>query len=118
MRARPTDPLGARQRKRSRVDVDLILATANSPTSNYSDPTEIGRSWLQAGHEEYFFNNISHGIRTAQDLEIWYKLKHAAPSWITAPRYKLAIEILTGNQPPGGLRSVASPRDTIHPQAT
>ena len=98
--------------------MDLILATANSPTSNYSDPTEIGRSWLQAGHEEYFFNNISHGIRTAQDLEIWYKLKHAAPSWITAPRYKLAIEILTGNQPPGGLRSVASPRDTIHPQAT
>ncbi len=70
------------------TEADVILATANKPEGQ---PTaeQIADAWLGAGHEEYFFNNVSHGIRTAEDGGIWKRLQRP---WLR--RYPEAVKTL------------------------
>jgi hypothetical protein len=56
----------------------------------------IADAWLSQsqGYESYFFNNVQHGIRTADDLEIWRRIEDRLPRWIKSEAYREAIEIL------------------------
>jgi hypothetical protein len=68
------------------LELDLILATANSPTLvgsplNYPDTTRIANAWLRArrehplqNYENYFWKNVTNGITTLQDEEIMRRL--------------------------------------------
>ena len=56
------------------VDVDLILATATSPTlidGRYPLPEEIAKAWnIVENRVKYFWRNREHGITTFQDESI------------------------------------------------
>lgn len=66
--------------------LDLILATANSPTlvgapPTYPDITRIADAWLRARdkypvphYDDYFWKNLTNGITTRQDEEIMGRL--------------------------------------------
>ena len=48
------------------------------------------------GYERYFLENVRHGIRTAQDLEIWRHMEVEGPGWLKAEGYREAVENLAG----------------------
>ncbi|NLS04836.1 hypothetical protein HGP14_15895 [Rhizobium sp. P32RR-XVIII] len=58
------------------------------------------------GHENYFLNNVLHGIRTASDDEIFTVVERQSPNWISADRYQDAVALLrrttTGLNPAKG----------------
>lgn len=68
------------------LELDLILATANSPTLMGAPPTYpntmmIANAWLQAckkypshHYDDYFWKNMTNGITTPQDEEIMRRL--------------------------------------------
>jgi hypothetical protein len=77
---------------------DLLLATANAPTltsdSTYPTPKQIAQNCLNAEQADYFKNNVLHGIRTAEDVEIWRHIKEANPAWITTDDYDRVSAVL------------------------
>ena len=66
---------------------------------NFSSARSFADAWVSQleGHENYFFNNVKHGIRTPDDLAIWRRIEDRSPRWINAEPYKEAIEILRGD---------------------
>ncbi len=78
------------------VDLDVILATATVPEKEVPAPSAIAGAILaQAnGDENYFLNNVNHGIRTASDGAIWRFLEEASPGWLSDGKYSEAVEIL------------------------
>ena len=79
-------------------DFDIILGTATMPDPADELPSahEIAEGWAKQdkGYERYFFENVRHGIRTHEDLEIWTALRELGPPWLTCEEYKPGIEIL------------------------
>lgn len=79
-------------------DFDIILGTATKPNPVDERPNayEIAESWAKQdkGYERYFFENVRHGIRTQEDLEIWEAINEQGSPWLTAEAYKPEIEIL------------------------
>ncbi|TBZ35724.1 hypothetical protein E0H47_24135 [Rhizobium leguminosarum bv. viciae] len=77
-------------------DFDLVLATATVPEDVKPSPEAVARAMLcQAnGHENYFLNNVLHGIRTVSDDEIFTIIERESPNWISADEYRDAIAIL------------------------
>jgi hypothetical protein len=80
------------------VDFDIILATATRDNrgKSLSEVTaeQVADLWVDHAHEYYFFNNVEHGIRTAEDLKIWRQIKKRAPPWISDQKYSRAVEML------------------------
>ena len=78
------------------MDFDVILATATKPERSLPSSTQVANAWLDQieGHENYFFNNVAHSIRTPDDLDIWAKLKAADRPWLSSASYAAAIAIL------------------------
>lgn len=66
--------------------MDLLLVTANDPEITAASPTYptaeiIAEAWNRAGNDvEYFWKNISNGIRTFQDDEIKARLQPQRPA--------------------------------------
>lgn len=79
-------------------DFDIILGTATmpDPAQERPSPQEIAEGWAKQdkGYERYFFENVRHGIRTHEDLEIWTAIEGQGPPWLTCEDYKSAIGIL------------------------
>jgi len=80
------------------ADFDVILATATKPAVEPPTAHAVADAWVSqlGGHENYFFNNVKHGIRTLDDLAIWRRIEERSPRWINAETYKEAIKILQG----------------------
>ena len=83
-------------------EFDIILATATmpEPKDDRPDAQQIAKGWIcqNGGHERYFFENVRHGIRTQEDLDIWTAINEQGPSWLRCEEYKAGIEILnSGN---------------------
>lgn len=79
-------------------DFDIILGTATLPDPADTLPSArgIAAGWAKQdkGYERYFFENVRHGIRTQEDLEIWTAIVEQSPPWLTCEEYKPEIEIL------------------------
>lgn len=80
------------------ADMDIILATATKPEATPPRADAVADAWLgqNGGYERYFLENVRHGIRTAQDLEIWRHMEVEEPGWLKAEGYREAVEILRG----------------------
>jgi hypothetical protein len=85
------------------VDFDVILATANKAEVPAPTARVVADAWVdQCGYEEYFFNNVVHGIRTSDDHEIWLRIEEKAPCWLEKKEreYQQAIDILRSKVAP------------------
>jgi len=77
------------------ADFDLILATATNPDTARPTAREVADAWSdQCGNEDYFFNNVLHGIRTPDDGKIWRRIEARSPSWLKKKEYQQTIAIL------------------------
>lgn len=87
-------PLTASEARR--VDVDVVLATATKAEDQRPSAADIADAWLgqHNGHERYFFENVSHGIRTPDDVLIWRRIEERGPSWLRCRAYAEAVAIL------------------------
>ncbi len=77
-------------------DIDVIFATATRAVAEAPTLWAVAEAWLSQSdrHERYFFENVRHGIRTHQDLEIWRHIEAGNPEWLGASRYADPIGIL------------------------
>jgi hypothetical protein len=80
----------------SHFDIILGTATMPDPADERPSPHEIAEGWVKQdkGYERYFFENVRHGIRTQDDLEIWTAINKQSPPWLTCEKYKPGIDIL------------------------
>ncbi len=46
------------------------------------------------GYERYFFENVRHGIRTPEDLNIWRRIAERSPEWLKEPGYAEVVSLL------------------------
>lgn len=79
------------------ADFDVILATANKPDDPAPTAQVVADAWAdKCGCEDYFFNNVLHGIRTSDDHEIWRRIEEKGPCWLEKKKkeYQQAVEIL------------------------
>lgn len=79
------------------ANFDIILATANQPEDPAPTAQVVADAWAnQCGFENYFFNNVNHGIRTPDDGEIWRRVDEKKPCWLENKRQECerAIDIL------------------------
>lgn len=78
------------------ADFDVILGTATRPETEPATAPAIADAWADqhGGHENYFFNNVKHGIRTPDDLDIWRRIEERSPPWLNSAAYEEAIDIL------------------------
>jgi hypothetical protein len=83
------------------VDLDVILATATRPDPTIPPPEDVADAWCVHGHEEYFFENVRHGIRTPDDAHIWRRIEQARPRWLENDRYAEPVAILRRETSPG-----------------
>jgi hypothetical protein len=87
------------------LDVDVLLATANKPSDRLATPFEIADAWIRHGHEEYFLNNVRHGLLTPDDEAIWRRMWQQRPDWLGESQYRDTIETL-GHLYPSGIRGL------------
>jgi len=78
------------------IDVDALLATSNVetdvPTAEY-----VADAWIDhPGQEDYFFENVRHGICTPDDDGIWARMKERGGHWLgqMEARFPEAIDAL------------------------
>jgi hypothetical protein len=85
----------------SPYDADVLLATATKAASIVPSPEDVADAWIDQdeGFEVYFFNNVRHGIRTENDLQIWKRMKERNPHWLAARSYSDVASLL--DQAPG-----------------
>ncbi|MFN0193822.1 MAG: hypothetical protein ACKVP5_17920 [Aestuariivirga sp.] len=79
------------------ADFDIVLATATKPGVTKPSAQDVADAWAdQCGNEDYFFNNVLHGIRTPDDGIIWRRIEEKVPCWLEKKKreYQGAIEIL------------------------
>jgi hypothetical protein len=79
------------------LDVDVVFATATRAAAETPTLEAIAGAWLGQSdrQERYFFENVRHGIRTHEDLEIWRHIKVGDPDWLDAPHYADAVALLS-----------------------
>ena len=77
--------------------VDAVLATATKAEVPIPDPKSIAEAWTGQynGHEQYFFQNVKHGIRTPDDHVIWLRIQEIRPDWLQRKEYAEAVSILS-----------------------
>lgn len=80
------------------ADFDLILVTATRPAKMLPSAEEVADAWIERGSEEYFLNNVKHGIRTAADSDIWKRIKEREPTWLRNEAYAEAIRLLNSER--------------------
>jgi len=75
---------------------DLILATATQAESRLQTPDQVADAWVEQdeGHEAYFFENVRHGIRTPEDVAIWFRIEQRQPEWLSNDAYSDVVETL------------------------
>lgn len=85
------------------VDFDVVLATATKAEAVPPEAVAVADAWVNQNHgfEEYFFENIRHGIRTNQDFAIWRRIEESGPRWLGRPSYAQAVAILRSAEVPG-----------------
>ncbi|RMG53056.1 MAG: hypothetical protein D6723_07705 [Acidobacteria bacterium] len=78
------------------TEVDIILSTATQAEVALPTAEDIADAWINqdSGYERYFFENVRHGIRTAEDLEIWGRIEKQSPRWLRKPEYAEVISLL------------------------
>lgn len=77
------------------AEFDVILATATKPDTTPPAARVVAEAWAdQCGNENYFFNNVLHGIRTLGDGEIWRWIEERSPCWLKKKEHQAAIELL------------------------
>ena len=76
--------------------IGALLATATRPAGVRPTPNMMAEAWADKGSEEYFFNNVACGIRTADDEAILKRLRELRPEWAEDVRYANAVAALTG----------------------
>lgn len=78
------------------ADLDVILATATKPEADRPTARDVADAWIAqtGGHENYFFENVRHGIRTPDDGDIWCRIEEQSPSWLKPEAHKQAVDIL------------------------
>lgn len=78
------------------TEVDIILSTATKAEKALPTAEDIADAWINQNHgyERYFFENVRHGIRTAEDLEIWRRIEEKSPMWLSNPNYEEVIFLL------------------------
>ena len=78
------------------AEVGAVLATATKAEAKRPTATEIADAWIDQryGHERYFFENVRHGIRTAEDGLIWRRIEERAPCWLRSGEHAEAVELL------------------------
>jgi len=78
------------------ADVDVLLATATKAEKKRPSPEDIADAWVDQkdDHERYFFENVRHGIRTPDDVQIWHRIEERKPKWMSRDEYAEAIAIL------------------------
>lgn len=81
---------------REPADFDVILATATKPEADRPTARDVADAWIAqtGGHENYFFENVLHGIRTPDDGDIWCRIQERSPSWLKPEAHKQAVDIL------------------------
>jgi hypothetical protein len=82
--------------------LDVILATATKAEDTVPSAARVADLWIDQdeGHERYFFENVKHGIRTADDEAIWQRIERAMPGWIQSVVYDEAIALLRTHAAP------------------
>jgi hypothetical protein len=80
----------------SQPDMEVILATATRAEATQPTVDDIADAWVnqEGGHERYFFENVRHGIRTAEDGLIWRGIEERAPPWLQSRAYDQAVSVL------------------------
>lgn len=86
------------------IDADLLMATVNRPSDQMPTPTQMADAWIDHQHEEYFLENVRHGITTADDEQVWRHLCERTPGWLTRQDYRQAVDTLRGLYPTGHRR--------------
>jgi len=78
------------------LDADVVFATATRAVSEPPTLKSIAAAWLAQSdsHERYFFENVRHGIRTHEDVELWGHIEAGRPEWLDAPHYADAVSLL------------------------
>lgn len=78
------------------LDVDVLFAAATRAVPEPPTLEAIAAAWISQSdhHERYFFENVRHGIRTHEDLEIWGHIERERPAWLNAPHYSEPIRVL------------------------
>ena len=78
------------------TEVDIILSTATQAEKVLPTVEDIADAWINqgSGYERYFFENVRHRIRTAEDLEIWRRIEEQSPRWLSKPDYAEVISLL------------------------
>jgi hypothetical protein len=66
----------------------------DGPAKTVPSAEEVADAWIDRGSEEYFLNNVKHGIRTAGDGDIWKRIKERDPAWLRNAAYAEAIRLL------------------------
>jgi hypothetical protein len=77
--------------------MDVVLAAATKGDVPSPDPKSIAEGWTgqDDGNEQYFFQNVKHGIRTPDDLAIWRRIEEIQPGWLQREKYAGAVSILS-----------------------
>lgn len=88
----------------SELPVDVILATATTPTldrARYPTSREVADRWTEkrVGEEKYFFLNVESGIRTFQDWAIWKRLAASDRALVYERDYPDAVRYLNEKVP-------------------
>lgn len=78
------------------ANIDVVLATATKPATVPPGANSVADAWLgqNDGFERYFLENVRHGIRTSDDVDIWRRLEDRKPDWLKSDNYARAIEVL------------------------
>ena len=92
------------------ANFDLILATATAPAATLPTAEMVADAWVERGSEEYFLNNVKHGIRTAGDGEIWRRIKERDPAWLRNGAHTQAINLLNAEAARGRNDAIESSR--------
>jgi hypothetical protein len=63
------------------VNFDVLLATSNVETG-VPTAEQVADAWIDhPGSEDYFFENVRHGIRTPDDEGIWSRMRTHDSDW-------------------------------------
>lgn len=79
---------------------EVLLTAATLAAETRPSASQIADAWIDQwdGWERYFFENVRHGIRTADDAAIWSRIVERSPAWLAHDDYAEAIRILENEQ--------------------
>ena len=82
------------------ADVDIILAAATRADADRPTVPQIADAWIgqDKSEERYFFLNVQHGIRTAEDSEIAARMAKQSPAWLGRGSYSSVLKQLSSEE--------------------